>query len=77
MSNYHGYVINGCHYNTKEHDDLQATQNSGVSIIATTMQIASSKDKNPVFGELGFYRVIIEIWDLDHTMFRIPIFKCD
>ena len=42
-----------------------------------TMQIASSKDKNPVFGELCFYGVITEIWDLDYTMFRIPIFKCD
>ena len=41
------------------------------------MQIASAKDKNPIFGELCFYRVITEIWDLDYTMFRIPIFKCD
>ena len=77
MSKYHGYVNNGCHYHTKERDDLQATQNSGVSIIAMTMQITSSKDKNPVFGELCFYGIIIEIWDLDYTMFRIPIFKCD
>lgn len=53
------------------------TQNSGVSILAGTMQIASSKDKNPVFGELCFYGVINEIWDLDYNMFRIPIFKCD
>ena len=22
MSKYHGYVINGCHYNTKDHDEL-------------------------------------------------------
>ena len=56
---YHGYVINGCHYNTKEHGDLRVTQNSVVSIVATTMQIASCKDKNPVFGELCFYRVIV------------------
>ncbi|RVW21359.1 hypothetical protein CK203_106323 [Vitis vinifera] len=49
---YHGYVINGCHYHTKERDDLRVTQNSGVSIVATTMQIASAKDKNPVFDEL-------------------------
>ncbi|RVW77665.1 hypothetical protein CK203_053390 [Vitis vinifera] len=74
---YHGYVINGCHYHTKKRDDLRATQNSGVKIVATTMQIDSAKDKNPVFGELCFYGVITEIWDLDYTMFRIPIFKCD
>ena len=74
---YHGYVINGCHYHTKERDDLRVTQNSGVSIVATTMQIASAKDKNPVFGELCFYEVIIEIWDLDYTMLKISVFKCD
>ena len=36
---YHVYVINGCRYHTKERDDLWATQNSGVSIVATTMQM--------------------------------------
>ena len=25
MSKYHGYIINGCHYNTKDHDELQVT----------------------------------------------------
>ena len=50
VSKYHGYVINGCHYNMKDRDQLQVTQNSGVSIVATTMQIASAKDKNPLFG---------------------------
>ncbi|KAL6327920.1 hypothetical protein AAG906_027331 [Vitis piasezkii] len=74
---YPGYIINGCRYHTKERDMTCVTQNSGVSILAGTMQIASSKDKNPVFGELCFYGVINEIWDLDYNMFRIPIFKCD
>ncbi|RVW69555.1 hypothetical protein CK203_059353 [Vitis vinifera] len=41
------------------------------------MQITSAKDQNPVFGELCFYGIITEIWDLDYTMFRIPVFKCD
>ncbi|KAL6329554.1 hypothetical protein AAG906_022131 [Vitis piasezkii] len=41
------------------------------------MQIASAKDQKPVFGELCFYGIINEIWDLDYTMFRIPVFKCD
>ena len=41
------------------------------------MQIASAKNKNPIFRELCFYGVITEIWDLDYTMFRIPVFKCD
>ena len=37
------------------------TQSSGVSIVATIMQISSAKDKNPVFCELCFYGIIIEI----------------
>ena len=74
---YHGYVIGRSLYNTEECDDLQATQNSGVNIVATTMKIASAKDKNLVFKELSFYGDITEIWDLNYTMFRIPIFKCD
>ena len=77
VSKYHGYVINGCRYHTKERDDLRATQNSGVSIIALTLQITSAKDQNLVFCELCFYGIITEIWDLDYTMFRIPVFKCD
>ena len=28
-----------------------------------------------MFGELCFYRIIIEIWELDYIMFRIPVFK--
>ena len=53
------------------------TQNSGVSILIGTRQIENSKDKKPIFGELWFYGVINEIWDLDYNMFTIPIFKCD
>ena len=77
MSKYNGYTINGCRYHTKERDDLRTTQNSGVSVVASTMQIASAKDKNPIFCELCFYGIITEIWDLDYTKFRIPVFKCD
>ena len=41
------------------------------------MQIASAKKKNPVFGELCLYEIIIEIWELDYIMFRIIVFKCN
>ena len=41
------------------------------------MQIASAKDKNPVLGEMCFYGVAKEIWDLDYNMFKICCFKCD
>ncbi|KAL6326328.1 hypothetical protein AAG906_005522 [Vitis piasezkii] len=80
-----GYVRNhnlpeGCIvkcYLAKELKRLSITGKIFPTRLGGTMQIASSKDKNPVFSELCFYGVINEIWDLDYNMFRIPIFKCD
>jgi hypothetical protein len=74
---YHGYVINKCRYQTRDHDDSRVTQNSGVSITAKTMQVAGTKDKNPVITDMVFYGVIQEIWMLDYFSFQIPLFKCD
>ena len=74
---YPGYIINGCQYHTKDRDNLRVNQNSGVSLVATTMQVSSYKDKNPVFADMSFYGVINEIWELDYHTFKIPVFKCD
>ena len=41
------------------------------------MKIASAKDKNPMLGEMCFYGVVKEIWDLDYNMLKICVFKCD
>ncbi|TYK20855.1 transposase [Cucumis melo var. makuwa] len=67
VTTYSGYIINGYYYHTKRRDDIRRVQNSGVSITATTMQVSSSKDKNPVIvigltievkvDELGFTMV--------------------
>ncbi|KAL6276904.1 hypothetical protein ACE6H2_020505 [Prunus campanulata] len=74
---YPGYLINGCRFHTKERDNNRVNQNSGVSIVATTMHCASAKDKNPIFAEMCYYGVITEIWELDYQMINIPVFKCD
>ncbi|KAA0025325.1 uncharacterized protein E6C27_scaffold1204G00040 [Cucumis melo var. makuwa] len=55
VATYYGYIINGYYYQTKRRDDIRRVQNSGVSIIATTMQVSSSKDKNPVMSDMTFY----------------------
>ncbi|VVA36156.1 PREDICTED: transposase, partial [Prunus dulcis] len=52
-------------------------KNSGVYLLAQTMQVASAKDKNPILSNMGFYGVIQEIWDLDYQKFTIPVFRCD
>ncbi|XP_028080882.1 uncharacterized protein LOC114282405 [Camellia sinensis] len=72
-----GYIINGCRYHTKDQDNSRVSQNSGVSLVATTMHVTGYKDKNPVFTDMSYYGVIIEIWQLDYNMFKIPVFKCD
>lgn len=74
---YPGYVINGYRFQTKDRDDARVNHNRGVSIVATTMQVASAKDSNPVRSNMNFYGVIREIWILDYYNFNIPVFKCD
>lgn len=74
---YSTYVMKGHHFCTRERDASRVNQNSGVSLMATTPQVASSKDQNPVFSSMGFYGVIDEIWLLDYTNFKVSVFKCD
>ncbi|KAL0556393.1 hypothetical protein IC582_004906 [Cucumis melo] len=77
VTTYNSYAINGCHYHTKSHDKNKTVQNSGVSLVAKTMQVCSLKDKNPIIGEMSFYGVIEEIWELNYNSFKVAIFKCD
>lgn len=77
MIKYEGYIINGWRYHTKDRDSVRVNQNSGVNLVATAMQIAGHKDKNPMYAEMNFYGVITEIWELDYNLLRIPVFKCD
>ncbi|VVA41730.1 PREDICTED: transposase, partial [Prunus dulcis] len=74
---YRNYLIKGIKFNIKAQDDVRTTQNSGVYLLAQTMQVASAKDKNPILSNMGFYGVIQEIWDLDYQKFTIPVFRCD
>ena len=73
VPSYRSYLINGVKFNTKAQDDVRTFQNSGVYLLAHTMQVASAKDKNPIVSNMGFYGVIQEIWDLDYQKFRIPV----
>ncbi|XP_031262844.1 uncharacterized protein LOC116121024 [Pistacia vera] len=71
---YNGYVINGQRFHTKDVD--KSTQNSGVSIEATTICRASAKDTSQVVDVVAYYGVIKEIILLDYFQFQLPIFKC-
>ena len=52
-------------------------QNNGVNVSATTLQVSSSKDKNPFTGIMEYYGVLVEIWELQYLMAKKVVFKCD
>lgn len=72
-----GYIINGVRFTTEKRDKLRVTQNSGVCLVAETMQYASAKDKHPINSDMIYYGVIKEIWEIDYLSFRTPVFLCD
>ncbi|KAL0554499.1 hypothetical protein IC582_008421 [Cucumis melo] len=74
---YNSYVINGCRYHTESYDKNRSVQNSGVSLVAKTMQVSSSKDKNSIIGDMSFYGVIQDIWELNYNTFNVAVFRCD
>ncbi|TYK02903.1 transposase [Cucumis melo var. makuwa] len=74
---YNSYVINGCRYHTESYDKNRSVQNSGVSLVAKTMQVSSSKDKNSTIGDMSFYGVIQDIWELNYNTFNVAMFRCD
>ncbi|TYK01536.1 hypothetical protein E5676_scaffold451G001020 [Cucumis melo var. makuwa] len=73
---YEGYMVNGCSYHTKSRDDHQSIQNSGIMLVATTKQVSSAKDKNPVIGDMSFYGIIEDIWEVSCNTFNTVLFKC-
>ncbi|KAK9905309.1 hypothetical protein M0R45_000312 [Rubus argutus] len=72
VAKFSSYKIDGVQFYTKTLDDVRACQNSGVYLVADTMQVASARDKKPVDVDMSFYGVINEIWELNYTQFRLP-----
>lgn len=64
-----GYVVNGYSFHTKERDRKCTKQNSGVYLTALTTSLASSKsskDANPIVGDVGYYGSIEEIFEVEY-----------
>jgi len=70
------YEINNCTFYTKSLDDKSTVQNNGASLEAESLQFSTFKDQNSVIGSMTYYGVIKEIWEVEYTMFTIPLFKC-
>ena len=45
-------------------------------LVAESLQFSTSKDQNLVVGLMTYYGIIQEIWEVDYTIFTIPLFKC-
>ena len=58
---YSGYLINGFNFATRDQDSNRVTQNNWVNVSATTLQVSSSKDKNPSTDIMEYYGVLVEI----------------
>ncbi|XP_014522516.1 uncharacterized protein LOC106779013 [Vigna radiata var. radiata] len=71
-----GYDINNCSFYTKSEDDKSTMQNSRVMVVAESMHFSSSKDKHPIMALMFYFGVIEDIWMIDYTSFRVPVFKC-
>ncbi|KAF3629176.1 hypothetical protein FXO37_29056 [Capsicum annuum] len=63
---YSGYLINGYRFHIRQCDARQKKQNSGVTLVASTISISSSKDKNPVHADLTYYGRIVDILEFDY-----------
>jgi len=75
---YFGYLINGYRFHVRQRDARRKTQNSGVTLVASTTSFASSKDKNPIAADLTYYGRIVDIVELDYYgHFKVVLFKCD
>ncbi|XP_042460417.1 uncharacterized protein LOC122043920 [Zingiber officinale] len=73
-----GYYVNGYRLYTKLHDTKCKTQNSGVSVIASTSSFASSRDKNPVVGDVDYFGAIIEIMELNYwSKSKVVLLRCE
>ncbi|KAG5588093.1 hypothetical protein H5410_048527 [Solanum commersonii] len=63
---YFGYLINGYRFHVRQCDARRKTQNSGVTLVASTTSFASLKDKNPIAPDLTYYGRIVDIVELDY-----------
>ncbi|KAM3381868.1 hypothetical protein P3S68_007441 [Capsicum galapagoense] len=54
------------------------TQNSEVTLSATTNSFPSARDQNPIDGVVVYYRVIRDIIEIDYYgCFSVVLFRCD
>ncbi|KAH6761097.1 hypothetical protein C2S51_018046 [Perilla frutescens var. frutescens] len=75
---YKMFLVNGFRFHTKTLESTRKTQNCGVRIKATTPSFSSTRDQNPILGDLDYYGILRDIIELDYGCGRsIVLFDCD
>ncbi|KAH0709282.1 hypothetical protein KY284_010709 [Solanum tuberosum] len=81
LSQAHAYLLGNCdeiQEYIRQRDARRKTQNSGVTVVASTTSFASLKDKNLIAAELTYYGRIVDIVELDYySHFKVVLFKFD
>jgi len=78
VKKYSSYFLNGCTFHTYNYGKGKATQCYGVSTVAATSSFSSSRDQNPVVGDVAYYGRIPEIVELNYSNEGYAVlFKCD
>uniref|UniRef100_A0A803N0A3 DUF4216 domain-containing protein n=2 Tax=Chenopodium quinoa TaxID=63459 RepID=A0A803N0A3_CHEQI len=77
VRSFKGYLINGNKFHTTAHESKRKTQCSGVSVTSSMSSFASSRDQNPVVGDVKYYGVVEDIIELDYFgHFKVVLFRC-
>ena len=51
-------------------------QNTGVTLVAQALHVSSAKDKNHVYTDMSYYRIVNNIQEVDYTKFWVVMLKC-
>ncbi|XP_026450942.1 uncharacterized protein LOC113351100 [Papaver somniferum] len=74
---HNAYAVNGYIFYTADAEKGMSTQNSEVSMNATTTFRASARDQNTVNDEVPYFGIVKQILELDYTTFKQTVFYCD
>ncbi|XP_019229639.1 PREDICTED: uncharacterized protein LOC109210641 [Nicotiana attenuata] len=70
-------VNNGYRFQTKQSEEFNVTQNSGVMVVSKTESYASTSDNAPKSANITYYGRLNDIVELNYYEFKVILFKCD
>ncbi|KAH1091839.1 hypothetical protein J1N35_019096 [Gossypium stocksii] len=78
VKRYTTFLVNGFKFHPKSHERLKKTQNCGIVVNSSITSYASSKDSNPVKGNLEYYDLLTGIIEFDYyDKQKVVLFQCD